>query len=73
MLQVTYFVWMNIHKLTNEEINAEQHEKNDCSKRNAIYYILSLSLFAYSLPHSVHLVSRPRTLLGYELSVAGMA
>lgn len=32
-----------------------------------------LALLDYSLPRSLHLVSCPRTLLGYELSVAGMA
>lgn len=73
MLQVNYFVWTSVHKLKNGEINSEEHGENSCSKRNAIYYRRSLSLLAYSLPRSVHLVSRLGTLLGYELSVAGMA
>ena len=73
MLQVNYFVWTSVHKLKNGEINSEEHGENSCSKQNAIYYRRSLSLLADSLPRSVHLVSRLGTLLGYELSVAGMA
>lgn len=33
-------------------------------KKKTFYYVLTLSLLAYSLPRFVHLVSCPRTLLG---------
>lgn len=46
-------------------------KKKSCSGQNAVTAFLSF--LAYSLLCSVHLVSRPGTLLGYEPSVAEMA